>query len=302
MFHKIVIPLDGSAFAEFALPLASAVSRRSGAGLELVMVESPEPAFAFGEWEESPQPWREEYLETMADRVGRDLDEPVSHRLRMGRAATQLERHLESSGADLLVMATHGRGPLSRFWQGSVADHLLRHATCPVLLVRPEEDEEPPPVDAVELDHILVPLDGSRLAESVLEPTFGLADLFGSKITLVGVVHFPGTVTSSYIPDSVEPSGETVAEGTARTEAYLTETAERLSRSGREVATDVRVDVHPARGILDAAEDLDIDLVAIATHGRGGVSRMVLGSVADKLVRASLRPTLVYRPPEPGEG
>lgn len=296
MFRKLVVPLDGSSFAEFALPVATTLARRIGADLELVMVRDPEPAFAFGEWSESPEPWREEYLEGVAERTGRGLEERVSHRLRLGRAPLELERHLESNEVDLVVMATHGRGPLSRFWQGSVADHLLRTATCPVLLVRPAEDEEPVPADRVAFDHILVPLDGSKLAESVLQPALRLAELFGGRVTLLGVVHYPGTVTSSYIPETVEPSGESVAEDTARTERYLDETAERLRDGSREIGTEVRVDVHPVSGILDAAGDLDVDLVAIATHGRGGMSRVLLGSVTDKLVRASTRPTLVYRP------
>lgn len=297
MNETILVPLDGSSFAEFALPTATAVARRTDARLELVMIQDPVPAFAFGEWQESPQAWRDEYLAAVEQRVAGRLDRPVTTTLRVGSVARELERHVDELDPSLLIMATHGRGPLSRFWLGSVADHMVRHAPCPILLVRPAEDEEPDLAAGADLDHVLVPLDGSEEAEGILEPALALGDEFGARYTLVRVVHYPAEIVSSYLPDTVQVSEDLIEEGRKEAEEYLETVVERLRDGGRRVDADVRVDVHPASGIVRSARENEADLVALATHGRGGVRRTLLGSVADKLIRSSELPTLVHRTP-----
>lgn len=297
MIRKILVPLDGSSFAEFALPVARAVARRTDAELELVMVQDPVPPFAFGEWEESPQAWREEYLEAVEDRIRPQVEGRVRHVLRVGPVPSELEEHARRAEPDLLVMATHGRGPMSRFWLGSVADHMVRHSSYPILLVRPREDEEPEVDPETGFDHVLVPLDGSREAEAILDHAFELGDAFGARYTLVRVVHYPAEIVSAYLPDTVQMSEELVEKGEAEARSYLEELAGRLAEQGRTVETDVRVDVHPASGIARSARDGGADLVALATHGRGGVRRALLGSVADKLIRSAKLPVLAYRPP-----
>lgn len=301
MYRKILVPLDGSAFAEFALPVARTLARETGAELELVMVQDPVPPFAFGEWEEDPQPWREEYLAAVEDRLAGELEGRIRHALRVGPLPGELETYVRDAEPDLLVMATHGRGPLSRFWLGSVADHMVRHSSYPILLVRPDEDEEPAPEKDVGFDHVLIPLDGSREAEEILDRAFELGDPFGARYTLLRVVHYPAEVVSSYLPDTVQMSEEMVQEGRRKAREYLEDLAARLGGEGRSVDTDIRVDVHPASGIVRSAEELGVDLVALATHGRGGVRRALLGSVADKLIRTTHVPTLVYRPGDGSE-
>lgn len=301
MYRKILVALDGSSFAEFALPVASTVAREAGAELELVMVQDPVPPFAFGEWEESPQAWREEYLGAVADRIGEGLEEGVSQTLRVGPVPGELEEYVEAASPDLLIMATHGRGPLSRFWLGSVADHMVRHASCPILLIRPDEDAEPDPRAEVSFDHVTIPLDGSGEAEAILERAMEIGDLFDARYTLVRVVHYPAEVVSAYLPDTVQISEEIVEEGQREARRYLEEVADGLEEEGRTVDTDVRVDVHPASGILRSAEEEGARMVALATHGRGGMRRALVGSVADKLIRSAHLPTLVYRPGEAEE-
>lgn len=295
MDRKIAVPVDGSSFAEFAVPYGVEIARRSNGNVELVMVHDPLPPFAFGEWDHDPQPWEEDYLQTLTGRVRSLLDGRVSHVLRVGDVSGELETHLEESAPELVVMATHGRGPVSRFWLGSVADHLVRHLSRPLLLVRPEEGQEPGEPDTIDLRRAVIPLDGSEAAENVLDPALRLIDLFGSEIVLVRVVPTPPPFASTYLPDTAEIDRKLLDEHREEAGTYLEKAAERLRAEGRTVEIDVRVAPHPATAIRKAAEEHGADLVALATHGRGKVERAVLGSVADKVIRSGTRPTLVCR-------
>lgn len=299
MYRKILVPLDGSSFAEFALPVAEAVAAAADAEVELVMVQDPSPPFAFGERHDEPQPWRQEYLSAVQERLGRSLDGRVDRTVRVGAMPDELEKYVGQAAPDLVVMATHGRGPLSRLWLGSVADHMVRRAPCPVLLTRPEEDEEPDFGTPLRLRRLLVPLDGSRDAEAILPHAFRFGDLFGASYRLLRVVHYPAEIVSAYLPDTVHMSEDLVARGQEQAREYLDELAARLrEEEEREVETDVQVDVHPVSGILRSAREDGADAVALATHGRSGVRRALLGSTADKLIRSVRVPALVHRPPE----
>ena len=189
--------------------------------------------------------------------------------------------------ADLIVMATHGRGPLSRFGLGSVADQLVRRAPVPVLLVRPSEN---PPRTAPEpvVENILIPLDGSQLAEQVLEPAAELAQLMEARLCLLRVVKSRSTSAdrgAAGLPDKSEYEG------------YLERVAARLREHGLQVRTRVVAARHAAEAILEEARVHGADLIALATHGRGGLKRLLHGSVADRLIRGAALPILVYRPP-----
>lgn len=298
MYRKILIPLDGSPFAEFALGPGLALARALTADVELVSVQDPVPTFAFGEWDTDPQAWRRDYLEDAGQRVADEAGIEPETAIRVGRVESELVEEIRASDADLVVVATHGRGPFSRFWIGSVADALVRRSPRPVLLVRPEEDEEP------ELDRrslfrkILVPLDESRESESVLPHVKALAGLAEVEVVLLHVVHFPTEFISSYPPDTVKMNEQVVEEGYERAEAYLERIASDLREDGLDVSTRVRVEVHPAAGIVHTAEEENVDLVTMATHGRGGLGRTLLGSVTDKVIRGVHRPILTVRPEE----
>ena len=196
-----------------------------------------------------------------------------------------LER-ARAGNADLIVMATHGRGPLSRFLAGSVADELIRRAGVPVLLVRPSE-KAPEIIPERVLDNILIPLDGSALAEQVLEPALDLAQLMEARCSLLRVVESrssPASRASGGPPEK------------AQAEAYLEHVAAKVREQGVSVRTRVVVARHAVAAILEVAAAQASNLIALATHGRGGLRRLLLGSVADMLVRAAASPVLVYRP------
>jgi nucleotide-binding universal stress UspA family protein len=302
MYRTILVPLDGSDFGEQALPLALSIARRTNAAVDLLHVYvTPAPLYA--------EPWpavedrldsraREEsraYLDRMVARLSCS-GVPVRGVFVEGSIPEAVGEQVAAGGVDLVVMTTHGRGPLSRFWLGSVADELVRHLTVPVLLVRPREGKPAPSGDQVPR-HFLVPLDGSPLAEQVFEPAARLAGVLGADCTLLRVVQ-PVRYLAPELGGfgGVGPDPKLLWDLQAEAEAYLGGVAARLRQRGWPAQTEVRLEPHVPRAVLEAAEKHGCDLIALATHGRGGLGRALRGSVADKVIRAGLLPVLVYRP------
>lgn len=298
-YESLMVPLDGSAFARQALPVAEHLARRTGARLELVCVHTGLPPGPSGRVPETlaradreVKASEREALEEEAERL-RDAGLDVGLAVEQGRVVETLCAHADER-ADLVVMATHGRGRFSRFWLGSTADGMVRRCRRPVLLVRPRKDA--PPVPDGDLEHVLVPLDGSRVAESALEPAADLARAVGGRITLLHVVvpvMNPGFTMADF-PEGVDQALVEPMESDA--EQYVTGMAEEWA--GDDVPVEPLVTRHPdaAGAILEVCEEAEADLVAMATHGRGGLRRLLLGSVADKVIRAGDRPVLVVRP------
>jgi len=299
MMRKIMVPLDGSNFAESALPLALSISRRSNASIELVTVHEPVPTFAYHEWEQAAKDWSTNYLDDVRERVSRSAGGAVETSIHSGRVADVLRERARDTSVDLAVMATHGRGAFTRAWLGSVADGFLRHAPCPVLLVRPDEEDGEVDFAGDQAPRtILVPLDGSDLSAAVLDRVAEMATLFGSDILLIRVVAYPVEIASPYLPHTVQMNEDIVDGARRAAERYLEQLAEPLIGRGLTVAWEVLVEAQAGHGILRTARERDVGLIAMSTHGRSGLSRVVLGSTADKVIRGAHRPVLVYRPEE----
>lgn len=294
-YRTLLVPLDGSRFGEHALPYAEGAALRTGASLELVHVQhthSPaliEPAPVQERERFEPRP----YLQRLVRRVEQLHSIPAQADVVEGAPVDALSRYVEELGADLIIMTTHGRSGLSRFWLGSVADGLVRGAEVPVLLIRPGEDDrvDSPPV---RYGHVLVPLDSSRLSEQSLDRALGLAGTGEVRYTLLHVV------TPALRADGrgLHVDEEREAELERKAETYLSEQTDRLRARGINAHGVVVVDPSAARAIQNSARRLAVDLIAMTTHGRGGLSRLVLGSVADKVLRDSPAPLLLYRPVE----
>ncbi|HET9983295.1 MAG TPA: universal stress protein [Longimicrobiales bacterium] len=303
MIRSVLVPLDGSASSEWALPTAVAIARASGAKLELVSVHVPlELLGAAGEWggyqgtlEATGTDHALAYLRGVADRVSAAAGVAATPIVRVGRAADALVRHAEQAGSDLVVLSTHGHGPIQRAWLGSVADAVARHSPVPVLLVRPEPDAVPDLTGGTLFRHILVPLDGSAFGEEVLGTAVALGALGAADYTLLEVVYPPFVIGPVDETLSLHVDEELLRQRKAAADAYLRGVAERLRADGLEVETVVVVEPSTVASILDYAAK-GADLIALTTHGRGGLGRVVLGSVADKVVRGAASPVLLYRP------
>lgn len=298
MYRSVLLPLDGSRLSEQALPLAQALAGQTGAQLEVVHVHDREDdsdwelvtPFRYEGLERSEREWNgqgmlheQQYLvEHAAGSLCKVLEGPV---------VPCLEEEIAAYDPDLIVMATHGRGGLSRAWLGSVADQLIRDLHKPILLVRASEDEEASV--AFGTDRILVPLDGSPLAESILKHALSIAVPQSSRITLLRVVP-PAYVATEF--NALVESETLLRERVDAAHSYLNDVATQLGVEGYLIDTDVVVATGAAGAILDYAERHNTQVVCMATHGRSGVKRWLLGSVADKVLRGADVPVLLYRP------
>jgi len=301
MSVNILLPLDGSAFSEHALPAALELARRLSARLHLVHVhEPPMPLAADGaavveaELSASLRGQEEEYLRSAANRCQETAGVATRTELLEGPVATALASYSHDVAIDLVVMSTHGRSGISRAWVGSVADAVVRRSAVPVLLLRPHDHQEPAPL---ECRHILVPLDGSSLAEGILGPVSLLCRVFGPRFTLLRVVPPMQVEAGGSGPAVLTQAPAAIERAVAIARAYLETVAASWRAAGASVETAVQVHSIPAVAILDYAGTHAVDLVTMATHGRGGWSRVALGSVADKVMRGTMMPVLLYRPP-----
>jgi nucleotide-binding universal stress UspA family protein len=296
--------LDGSPLSEQALPLAVAIAERARAKLRLVLVfQIPSvPLSAKGHQlsislELAARKSERAYLKTFTEQLKRQSSSlAISSRLLTGPVAGTLREYIHQSGTDLVVMTSRGQGGLRRLWLGSVADAVIRGSSVPVLLVRPEENPSPRPI-LENLRQILVPLDRSPLAEAILAPATELASLAGAELMLVEVI----LPLASPLQSQSAPPARLDAELTSlrRKEAadYLSNLTEECLKAGVKATYSAPLATNVADTILELAESAMVGMIALATHGRGGVKRLALGSVADKVVRAASRPVLVYRPP-----
>lgn len=301
-FRSILVPLDGSPLAEQALPLAAHIAQRAGSKLRLVLAHqlpsAPVDSLAaklFTSIELATRKSERSYLRGIQARLREGGTRLSSAVTLTGKAGPELARYVRELGIDLVVMATHGRGGIRRAWLGSVADHLIRTLDVPVLLVRPQEGkaapDRPPGVGP-----ILVPLDGSPLAEAALDAAVALARIWDAEVTLLQVVR---PVLLSADPALPRPSAydeDLTASCRQQAQDYLDDIVERMRGQGLRATGVAVVAWNAAEAILEVARPERVSIVALATHGRGGLRRLVLGSVADKLVRGADVPLLVYRP------
>jgi nucleotide-binding universal stress UspA family protein len=295
--RMVLVPLDGSASSEAAIPYAVAVGRALGATLRLLRVVDTTSGYFFLEQVE----WDKELIGSLRDEalsyveqrrsVLRDQGMETSTAVAVGNATEEILRDAKVAGASMIVMATRGRGGLQRWVLGSVADKVMRMGRVPTLLVGPSEAADP--VRAVALRTLLLPLDGSHLAEAALEPAVALAEATGAKLFLLHVEPWASTSMAfgggMYIPDLAESEGRIDAVAWE----YLRSICAKIPSAVHYQAFVERGVPSPALEQFIAEEH--VDLVVMSTHGRGGLARLAIGSTADRLVRAGA-PTLLIRP------
>ena len=317
MHNGIMVPLDGTRFAEAALPLAMGLARRDGVALRLVTAQEPllpliEQTHAESPWlgvskqQECEERWR--YMANMLRTVSAASGLKVTVEYLDGRPEEVLPRFARENHLDLVVMSTRARGPFMRTWLGSVADRMVRMGNTPVLLVRPDagrsEGAQPSRalVPAIPFRRILVPLDGSEVAEAALQKEV-LAGVEGeaTEVTLLHVIGLLGPTIAPAASTTPQIFRQLVGSDKAATDAYLTRMAERVARWGCSVKTRITDDPSPWGGIVNFARDHRPDVIALATRGRGEAARMLMGSTADGVVRTSPVPVLLFRPDAVGK-
>jgi nucleotide-binding universal stress UspA family protein len=301
MTNRILVPLDGSALAEQAVPCAVALARALPAELVLFRAIGI-PAEVLESLDESHVERQavgaqlkadaEGYLGALIERL-REAGLEASHALGCGSAADAILDYAEKEQIDQIVMATHGYGGLKRWTHGSVAERVLQSARVPLLLIRVQDPERAEMEQRLMLcRRILVPLDGSALAEHILPTVSTLARALGAELILfqVPISHVAGWMTGEwYLP--VQGVLDTAEEDA---QVYLENVAEGLKEQGLQVT--IATGVGPvASSIIEYAEANQVDLIAMSTHGRTGLARWALGSVADRVLRSGSTPILLVR-------
>jgi len=300
MPSQIMVPLDGSSLAERALPCARMLARGLGAELALFRAIALPPDFEEILRVVDLEPERPlAQLAAEADdylcRVGSRLEEHglcVQKVVQLGRAAEAIVDFAEKVGIQLIVMATHGYSGVSRWMHGSVAERVLQSASVPVLIVCSTEGEGFASHEPLACHRILVTLDGSPVAEQALQPATAIARALAAEMVLlrVPIAQVSGSLTGEWCV----PLEGTFDTANHIAEAYLERVAERLRADGVKVSTAIRMGA-VANVIIEYAEANQIDLIAMCTHGRTGLARWALGSVADRVLRARCLPLLLVR-------
>lgn len=295
MFKKILVPLDGSEIAEAILPFVQEIAKQTQG--QIVLTTAVESS---GVWDatasvqvlDKEEQAANDYLKNKAAIIG----SAVTGRVTRGEAAEAILTVAEDEKADLIAISTHGRSGLARWLFGSTASKLLETSPVPVLFLRPKEGEDkgaPGPV----VKKIIVPLDGSPVAQTILPTVEEFAKAMGATIVLFHAVapiaSYPGFETAA-----IAGVGDVIGDLQEQARKLLTKTADEVKARGIDCTAAIVVDT-PVDGVLRAADELKVDLIAIGSHGRGGLGRMLLGSTTDSVVRRSADvPCLVVRSKE----
>lgn len=302
MLRTLLVPLDGSALAERALPTAMDLARRTGGEVHLVRAHAPlaivgatSEGIVTQDMLKADDLLRERaraYLDGIATTTAAEWGVRVVPHAGDGSASGYITEVADQVLADLIVMTTHGQGGFAPGWLGSVADAVIRHSHRPVLAL-PESEEGAGAPFAPRT--VLITLDGSALSSRIVPPAKDLALAFGARIALVRVVApyvpldaFAALTAERPDPFSIDPDAQAA-------KAELDKVVASLEKDGVHATATVLEELSPTRTLLAHVKASDPDCIAIATQGRG-ISRIFVGSVADKLIRNAGRPVLVLRP------
>lgn len=328
MYKQMLVPLDGSNLAEAISTYAKELAVRLSVNLVFLNVCSTE--------EVELLPMRRVYVERMAEIV-KEQSVELQHQIIagtegkaveakaevvIGYPAEEIIRYTDENKIDLILISTHGKSGIKHWSLGSVADKVLRMAKAPVWVVRASI-----PIEVIHdqwpIKSILVPLDGSVLAESVLPHVEAVAEQRGGELLEIVLLRvceladmaFKPPASYHLIPDLIPglnpaPTGpanrqkdieQEITKCKEVNQKYLAKVAKRLETVGLKVRTEVLVsktplEAKPADEILDYANRTATNLIIMATHGRSGLSRWAYGSVAERIVYGGNTPVLLIRP------
>lgn len=288
MFQAILVPLDGSETAEQALPAARALAERCEVPVQLLACIADSRV---AETETMAQTEHaRKYLEGVADRHFPAPIRVASHIAHGDDAAGHIREAAAATPGAMVVMTTHGRGGLGRFLIGSVTERMLENLACPLLVVHPQAAGSMPP--SFQVERVVVPVDGSALAEQALIPGRHLAAALGASLLLVEVL---GADIGFYLD---QPGfGGAARDGAEALEAgahdYLARLADDLRAAGAANVETQLLHGPAAATLLDHLAGAPAELIVMTSHGRGQLGRAVLGSVAARLVRHCAGPVLV---------
>jgi len=289
-FKRILVPLDGSTMAERALAPAMALAEAMSAKVILLRVAIPlslnlDPRFY------------QFIIKTRQDEAVRYLHSIQSHfnsspvnletQVIVGRGARSIINYAQENDIDLIVISSHGSSGINRWIYGSVADKVLHNAPCAIVLIHSQAQVEP-----FTLKRILLPLDGSAIAEQALEPALALAEAASAELLLLRVTTMPQV---SVQPVPGWPGFDAIRDA-AENDAYDYLQGVQAAMADSPVSTSLHVVSGAApEDIVDIADSKKVDLIVMSSHGCSGIERWAFGSVAEKVLRVANCATLVMR-------
>lgn len=318
VFTRITVSLDGSPLAQGIVPTVSGLAEKLHSGIHLLAVVDPVatelPAFwpppksasdrsglSAATLEKTARPELDaerkrlagEYLEWVANDIqaeGVDTQTEVV----AGDPAEEIVAAARRNHSDLICMATRGRSAIGRAFLGSVTDRVLHSCEIPMLIIRPRDGRNGAPVPAP-VETVVVGLDGSGFAESALEYGIRLASQIPARLVLLRATA-AAVRTSAWVEETIFPAHDFIQSLGEQARHYLERMAERAASAGIEPEIHVGPQTAPAE-LVGAAARYPSPLMVLATRGRSGLSRWVLGSVTDRVVRSVDRPVLIVPPP-----
>ncbi len=307
MYTRILTPLDGSDVSEQVMPYVRSLAAGLSLPTTLLHAIEPEtitipqllnPSLHADEFASHRIRHARQYVEPIAAEFGR-LGLAVHMEIRHAEPATAIVDEAATDPGTLIAMSSHGRSGFARWWMGSVTDKVLHLTDNPLLVIRSVAQPKAPPQTAFQ--NIMLPVDGSELAEEALPHVVYLSSAMGLAVNVVRVNpsrddYYRSLSIGPSEVSRVTPSYEEyieIVDGEA--EGYLADIKERLTRQGASSVSASLLHGPPADTIADLATSTPNNLVAMTTHGRSGVGRLVLGSVAERVVRQSGDPVLLIR-------
>lgn len=294
MYEKILVPLDGSELAEVSLPFAEELAGRLGSEVTLVHVIKSV---------DDPQlPMHKSYIQKIIETVKRDakkhLEKPGGKTIKIesvilvGHPAKEILDYADKEGIGLIIMSTHGRTGIKRWALGSVADKVVRASNQPVALIRCGGACAKLREKGI-INKALVSLDGSKRSEAIIPYIEELASKLKAEVVLLHL----------WEPDYYTITEERLARMKSSKESaedYIGQMAAKLKQKGIVAKSDFRAldGGTEAEEILKVADEINADIVAMSTHGRSGVGRWAMGSVAEKVIQIGSTPVLLVRTPK----
>lgn len=291
MYKKILVPLDGSELAEVALPAAEKLAGQLGSEITLVYVNESTKRL------EKDTDLIPAYLRKIVESV-KERDIQIKSVILSGNPAEQIVEYADAENIGLIVMATHGQSGIRRWPLGSIADKVVRATTRPVLLIR-ARGPRPQVREYVTPHKVLVPLDGSKEGEAIIPYIEEIASRIKLEVILLQVL----ARGYGFLSYDVDLTAEQMESDEASAAAYLNRVASRLKAKGMAVITAAilseRIEPsNPAEEIIRFADEQQVDVTAMTTHGRSGVGRQVFGSVAERILREGNTPLMLVRSPK----
>ena len=285
VLRKILIPLDGSKTAETVLPYIKYLASQFDSKIEVLGV-------GIGNKNRRVNRLLNEYIDNTVSNLNAEKIETEAVVI-YGSAADKILNYSKQNDIDLIIMATHGRSGVKRWWMGSVAEKIISQSITPILLIPSKKKKVTQTKKITSIDRILIPLDGSNIGQAALDHIELIARETGAAINLIQVISTSGSMEASLLGNANWDSFFKAMRETASD--YLESLVEELKGHGISAKYHILIG-NPAAEIIEYARKNKADLIAMSTHGRTGLARWVLGSVADKVLHGAGMPMWLVRP------